>query len=85
MKKAIFIGKTRDKHNAYLTYLFYVYRGQQYMVVDYENGYSESLSTQHNREQKHIDEMIERKSEPIKEYSNAVEDAINMLYEYWES
>jgi hypothetical protein len=83
-REAIFIGRSKDKYDPYKTFLFYLYRGEEYMVIDYKNGYSESLALQHWQEQKRIDEMIARRSEPIKEYSSDVEDAMKLLYEYWE-
>ena len=82
---AIFIGKSTDKYDPYKTFLFYLYRGEEYMVVDYKNGYSESLAIQHWQEQKRIDEMLSRRNEPIREADiRTVDEAMEMLEKYWE-
>ena len=51
------LGKTLDD-NGYAVYLFYEYKGHEYMITDEHNGYSETMRTKHLWEQQRIDDMI---------------------------
>lgn len=81
--KAKLIGKCPDRYNPYCTDLFYEYRGVEYMVTCYNNGYSESLREQHRLEQKRIDEILDKSAEPALP-SGTVDAAIKELWETWE-
>lgn len=84
--KAKLIGRYQDRYNPYRTELFYEYRGVEYMVTCYNNGYSESLREQHRREQKRIDEALDKPAEPAKPAlpSVTVDAAIKELWKTWE-
>ena len=82
--KATYIGKTKDRYSDEV-HLFYRYRGKEYMVTDPHNGYSETLAQQHKAEQARIDREILENSKPHKPYTNEVEQALDMLFEYWNS
>lgn len=63
--KARLIGKRYIK-NGYATELVYEYRGKEYMLTAYNNGYMEEpLYKQHAEEQLKIDKIIENKNKPI--------------------
>ena len=81
--KAKYIGKCLDR-NGYSTYLFYEYRGHKYMITDHNNGYSETLATQHKYEQARIDRLIEAENTPQKEsrYEDTAEYGFNLFWEY---
>lgn len=65
--RAVFKGKSRDKFSD-AVYLFYEYRGKEYMVCDEHNGYSEPMWVKHKNEQDRIDREIEEERKPRKEY-----------------
>lgn len=81
--KAKYIGKQRDR-NGYSTHLFYEYRGHEYMITDHNNGYSETLATQHKYEQARIDRLIEAENSPQKEsrYEDTAEYGLNLFFKY---
>lgn len=79
--KAKFIGKVKDKYSPLTTDLLYEYRGKTYMITAYNNGYSESLATQHQKEQTRIDNEIDN-PQPIKPYSDDTEKALDQFFEY---
>ena len=81
--KAELIAAIKDKYNSYITYLIYNYRGREYMITAYNNGYSESLSSQHRYEQQQIDRELEKQNQP-EAYTGEVEKALDMLYDIWE-
>lgn len=81
--RAELIASVKDKYNDYVTYLIYSYRGKEYMITAYNNGYSERLSTQHKYEQQRIDRELETQNTPGT-YTGEVEDALDMLYDIWE-
>lgn len=83
MPKAKFLCSTPDKYNVYTTLLFYEYRGREYMITRYNNGCSESLREQHRREQKRIDEILDKPAEPALPSGN-VDAALNELWKTWE-
>ena len=80
--KATYLGKSKDKYSD-AVHLFYRYRGQQYMITDPHNGYSESLAAQHKSEQARIDRELNDPQE-IKPYTGEVDKALNALFELWE-
>lgn len=84
MPKAKFLCSTPDKNNAYMTHLFYEYRGREYMITRHDNGYSESLREQHRLEQKRIDDLLDNPTKVCKP-SGEVERAFSSLYALWES
>lgn len=58
MKKAKYLGKVKDR-NGYAVYLFYRYKGHEYMITDEHNGYSESIWEKHKYEQDRIDRILD--------------------------
>lgn len=87
--KAEYIGKSRDKysnHGGYAVYLFYKYRGREYMITDTHNGYSETLAEQHKREQERIDREIKEENKPQKEYKyeDTAEYGFKLFWDYVE-
>lgn len=76
--KAEYTGCSKDKYTD-TVYLFYKYKGKEYMITDTHNGYSETLAEQHKREQAKIDKQIEEdKKKPLvpEPYNNEAEKAI---------
>ena len=59
-KKAIFIKQCDyDTTNEFNNPIYeYEYRGKHYYVIDWRNGYSETMEEQHLREQKQIDDIL---------------------------
>lgn len=82
-EKAQFKRKLYDKYSSRV-YLFYEYRGYEYIVTDGRNGYSETMAEQHRKEQKEIDERIEEKKKPIEPYDNSTEKALEWFLNYLE-
>ena len=77
--KAHLIGKRYIK-NGYVTELFYEYRGKEYMLTAYNNGYmQEPLYKQHAEEQLKIDKIIENENKPIKQGTFNVDEIFNIL------
>lgn len=74
MSRAVYKGKAYDP-DGHSVHLFYEYRGKEYMITDEHNGYSESIFTKHQNEQKRIDKLIEqdlqedKNKEPVKGFS----------------
>lgn len=90
--KAKFIKALRnnplDKHAWEHTDLLYEYKGYQYIVTKHNNGYAfDSLYHQHQEEQKRIDDMIERKNQPIPEwkYEGSAQEGFDIFWDYVES
>ena len=70
------------------TEMMYEYRGHTYFVTKSNNGYMEEpLKDQHEKEQKSIDEMIERKNNPIPEwkYEGSGQEGFDLFWNYVES
>ena len=79
---AVLLGKVRDKYDKYRTDLLYEYRGKTYLITAYDNGYSESLCSQHKREQARIDRELLENQKPIKPYTGEVDKALERFFEY---
>ena len=82
--KAKLLGKVKDKYDKYKTDLIYEYRGKTYVITAYDNGYSESLATQHKRVQTRIDNEMDN-PQPIQPYTGEVDKALDELFEYWDN
>ena len=78
--RAKLIGKFNDKYNAYRTDLLYEYRGKTYLITAYDNGYSESLAIQHQREQARIDRELSESQKPIQPYTGEVDKALDQFF-----
>ena len=77
--KARLIGKRYIK-NGYAKELFYEYRGKEYMLTVYNNGYmQEPLYKQHAEEQLKIDKIIENENKPIKQGTFDIDEIFNIL------
>ena len=77
--KARLIGKRYIK-NGYAKELFYEYRGKEYMLTVYNNGYmQEPLYKQHAEEQLKIDKIIENENKPIKQGTFDIDEIFNVL------
>ena len=77
--KARLIGKRYIK-NGYAVELFYEYRGKEYMLTVYNNGYmQEPLYKQHEKEQLKIDKIIENENKPIEQGTFNVDEIFNIL------
>lgn len=76
--KGKFVGKVNDKYGKYVD-LMYEYKGKSYFVRNHYVGNSmgESLSEQHKKEQKKIDELIAENKKSIELPSNEVENALS--------
>lgn len=87
MYKAVYKGKYKEKYSDAVN-LFYEYRGHEYMITDEHNGYSETMQEKHRLEQGRIDrEIKEREQENFSDIStktNASEEVLKKLYEFWE-
>lgn len=70
------------------TELFYEYRGHEYIITKHNNGYmGESLKLQHEKEQRKIDESIERENDEIPEweYEGSAQEGFDMFWNYLET
>nr|DAZ68017.1 MAG TPA: hypothetical protein [Caudoviricetes sp.] len=77
--KANLIGKRYIK-NGYATELFYEYRGKEYMLTAYNNGYMEdSLYKRHKEEQYKIDEMIKNENKSVQQGTFNLDEIFNIL------
>ena len=77
--KARLIGKRYIK-NGYAKVLFYEYRGKEYMLTVYNNGYmQEPLYKQHAEEQLKIDKIIENENKPIEQGTFDIDEIFNVL------
>ena len=77
--KARLIGQRYIK-NGYAKELFYEYRGKEYMLTVYNNGYmQEPLYKQHAEEQLKIDKIIENENKPIKQGTFDIDEIFNVL------
>ena len=77
--KARLIGKRYIK-NGYVVELFYEYRGKEYMLTAYNNGYmQEPLYKQHAEEQLKIDKIIENENKPAKQGTFDIDEIFNIL------
>ena len=83
--KSKLVGKVKDKYNKYRTGLIYEYKDKTYVITAYDNGYSESLAIQHQREQARIDREISESQKPIQPYTGEVDKALDKLFEYWDT
>lgn len=83
MEKARFLGAVHNKYDPYRVELEYEYRGRTYFVTAYRNGYSETLGQQHRENQESIDAILAG-SEEHGRYTGEVEEALDMLFRYWE-
>lgn len=86
MNRATYKGKVRDRYSNAVT-LFYEYRGQEYMVTDEHNGYSETMAQKHRAEQERIDRMLAMPpctGENHPEYTGEAEKAFDMWWRYIE-
>lgn len=82
-RKARYIGCTHDGWEH--TELHYEYRGYTYIVTKHNNGYmDETLSAQHDREQRAIDERIAHKDDPIPEwvYEGSGQEGFDLFWKY---
>lgn len=80
--RAKLIGKVKDKYNVLRTDLVYEYRGKTYVITAYDNGYSESLAIQHQREQTRVDRELMENQKPIQPYTGEVDKALDQFFEY---
>ena len=88
MKKAKYIGKSYGTgQNRDYVFLEYEYRGYKYEVYENRAKGNEPLSWQHKSQQGYIDNLIEieEKTKNHKKPDETVEDALDMLFEYWNS
>lgn len=77
--KARLIGKRYIK-NGYAKEFFYEYRGKEYMLTVYNNGYmQEPLYKQHAEEQFKIDKIIENENKPAKQGTFDIDEIFNIL------
>lgn len=89
--KAKFIGASRDNRFGKgweHTFLFYEYRGHEYMIIKDNNGCAgEGLAAQHKAEQEKIDREIEEASRPAKrwEYKGSGEEGFDFAMNCFES
>lgn len=84
--RAEYIGSTRDKFDYYTVYLFYRYRGYEYMITKYPFNTNETLAVQHKQEQERIDREIEDSKKPVKEwqYEGSAQEGFDLFWEYVE-
>ena len=67
------------------TELRYEYRGYDYLVTKYNNGYmAESLRQQHEEAQRKIDEKIAHQNDAIPEwtYEGSAEEGFDVFFDY---
>lgn len=89
MSKATYEGKSYGHgYDKGTTYLFYRYRGHEYMVEDRHwmpAASGMTLAEQHRREQTRIDRLIEEHDKPQKpcHYEDTADCAIDQLMRYW--
>lgn len=77
--KARLVSKRYIK-NGYVAELFYEYRGKEYMLTVYNNGYmQEPLYKQHKEEQMKIDKIIENENKPIEKGTFNLDEIFNIL------
>lgn len=83
--KATYKGRSKDKYSD-AVYLFYEYKGHEYMICDEHNGYSEPIWVKHKNEQDKIDREIEEQNKPKKEYKyeDSAEYGFNLFWNYVE-
>lgn len=83
MEKAKYTGKCRDRYNDSV-YLFYEYRGHEYMVVDEHNGYSVPMYVKHRNEQERIDMLIEEEAKRKQKAPAKAEETADYGFEvFW--
>ncbi len=87
--KARYIGATRDKnpHEAWKhTELWYEYRGKKYCVIKDNNGYmGEPLRSQHEKEQKRIDELLDNPTiQKEWKYEGSAQEGFDLFWKYCE-
>ena len=83
--KATYKGKVHDRFSR-AVYLFYEYRGHEYMVTDEHNGYSEEMWVKHRHEQERIDREIEEAQKPVQEwkYEGSAQEGFDLFWDYVE-
>ncbi len=83
--KAVFIGKVR--HGWEYTELFYKYRGYNYSITIYNNGYmnDKTPKEQHAAAQKEIDNKILRINDKPQLWNDDALKALNEFYDYLDS
>lgn len=83
--KAVYIGKVRRGWQ--VTELFYKYRGYDYSVIVYNNGYmnDKTLIEQHTAAQKDIDNKILHINDAPPAWDNDALKAFNEFYDYLDS
>ena len=85
--KAQYIGRSKSRYTDEI-FMFYEYRGHEYMVCDTHNGYMDSdpLWLQHKREQERIDREIEEATNPKPEwtYEGSAQEGFDFAWKYWE-
>ena len=90
MGKATYKGKSYGRgYDKGTTYLFYEYRGHEYMIEDKHwvpAASDMTLALQHRRAQAEIDELLERKSKPEEpcRYEDTADYALDKLNAYIE-
>lgn len=90
MCKATYKGKSYGRgYDRGTTYLFYEYRGHEYMVEDRHwmpAASDMTLAEQHRREQARIDELIEQENKPVTHetvrYEDTAEYAIDQFMRF---
>lgn len=82
-KKAKYIRKCYDRFSD-AVYLFYEYRGHEYMICDEHNGYSEPMWVKHKNEQERIDREIEDASRPkiSVKYEDTAECGFDLFFDF---
>lgn len=83
--KAEYIGCVKDGWEH--TELHYRYRGYDYFITKHNNGYmDEPMYKRHQREQRAIDELIEKNSKPAPEwkYEGSAQEGFDLFWEYVE-
>ena len=77
--KAKYFGRCKQKYDDAID-LFYEYRGKEYMLTAYNNGYmQEPLYKQHAEEQLKIDKIIENENKPAKQGTFDIDEIFNIL------
>lgn len=80
--KAEYIGKYRHKFDTGVD-LFYSYRGEEYMITDEHNGYSEPMWVKHKNEQARIDAMLD--APKSKSTGSTAQEGFDLFWHYCET
>ena len=83
---ATFVGRVSKRYDDGWTTLAYKYRGETYLVDVPHNGYTTAvpLKVQHQQAQARIDAKLDLPEPEPKEYTGAVEKALDKLWESFE-